>query len=585
MHFRSTIQPILLVVGGILVTAEIVWSLDPSSNQRDTDTAIELSTEHLAAANRPRRVIVNNDTNFGAPSVANAFAGMDVEQLVHIYFDLFDQPDVKVDSIWWCWLDGNYANYPSKILPIWELPGLKKWWEAGIDPLRIFAEETRKRGMEAFFSYRLNGSDRKALGPLSKPLLKNEKPEWLIHTWEPHSNPGYWNFAIEGVRQYKLAILREIAENYDYDGIEIDFARVPVLFPTGHQWENRDHLTEFMRSVRLMTLEVERKRGRPFLLAARVPENLLACHFDGMDVERWARERLVDIFVLGNRSFDVDVAGFRRIAKDTGIKLYPCVDDHHATDGYKHPPIEVFRGVFANWLDQGADGIQTFNFSNWMPEGIRLVDPQFSWKTGWQLHHQVYRDLTDLPGMLQKDKTFVVQRRGGGHGAVVIPNPENWSTPRWMSYLTNMYSPLPATLANDGKADTLLTVYVADDLDATADRISQITIHVLLSDPAAGGLPKSERLAQVTISNSPAHYEGPLRNVPPGKDIASQIELRLNNILLDSPSVVDGWLVFQPKAGQFARGDNLLGLRVTDRPANAITAVAVEKLEIHVRYR
>ena len=77
------------------------------------------------------------------------------------------------------------------------------------------------------------------------------------------------------MRDYKVRILREVAENYDYDGIEVDFARVPINFPPGHQWENGEHMTEFMRAVRSMTLEVEEKRGRPYLLAARIPENIL----------------------------------------------------------------------------------------------------------------------------------------------------------------------------------------------------------------------------------------------------------------------------------------------------------------------
>ena len=90
---------------------------------------------------------------------------------------------------------------------------------------------------------------------------------------------GYWNFALEGVHEYKLSILREAAEDYDFDGIELDFARVCPVLPPGHQWEYRDRLTDFIRATRAMLLEVERKRGRPFLLAARVPENLEGLSF------------------------------------------------------------------------------------------------------------------------------------------------------------------------------------------------------------------------------------------------------------------------------------------------------------------
>lgn len=532
----------------------------------------ELSAAHNAAVNRRRRVIVNYDTNFGSPSIFVPLAGKDMEEIVSDYFSMVDEPGVTMDSIWWCWLDGNYANYPSEVLPVWELPGLKSWWEAGIDPVRLFCEETRKRGKEAFFSYRLNGTDMTSIAPLSRPLYKDAHPDWLIHTWESYGNPGYWNFAKRGVREYKIQILKEIAENYDYDGIEIDFARVPVTLPPGRQWENRGHLTTFMRAARKMTLEEEENRGRPFLLAARVPETLEGCHFDGIDVETWAREQLVDLFILGNRSFDVDIAAFRRISDGTGIKLYPCVDDHHATDGYLHPPIEVLRGVYSSWWHQGADGIQTFNFEHTLPardERVRL------------LHRQSYREMARPGNLRHMDKTFVLQRRGGGHGSTVVPNPEEWTTPRWMYYITNMLAPLPADLSDDGKADTLLMVYIADDLSSESTAVAAVSIHVLLSDPSAADQPLSGRLQPANIVTSKVHT---LETIPPASDIVENLELRVNNALLDSPSADGGWLVFPARPDQFAIGNNLIGMRVNRRDVKAHDPMSIEKLEVHVRY-
>ena len=182
---------------------------------------------------------------------------------------------------------------------------------------------------------------------------------------------------------------------------------------------------------------------------------------DGLDVETWAREELVDIFTLGCRSFDVDVAAFRRITEGTHIKLYPVLDDHHSTDGYRFPPIEVFRGVMANWLHQGADGLQTFNFAYASSETLEKYGMRDTW-TGWPTHLRFYRELADVDAMNQRSKVFVAQRRGGGHGPFVVPNPEDWSTPRWMYFNTNMLAPLPADLDPDGRADTLLHVYVGE---------------------------------------------------------------------------------------------------------------------------
>ena len=69
------------------------------------------------------------------------------------------------------------------------------------------------------------------------------------------------------------------------------------------------------------------------------------------------------------------------------------------------------------------------------------------------------------------------------------------------------------------------------------------------------------------------------------KGIEDQIELRLNNALLDRPTADQGWLVFKAQPGQFAVGNNLIGLRVSERPPDAQGEILVEKLEVHVAYR
>ena len=505
---------------------------------------------------------------------------IDVDQMKKALFEFIDDEATRIDSVWWCFSEGNEANWPSKVLPYMDHPAYREWAAAGIDPVRLLVDETRSRGLEAFFSYRINGSDNDVPGKIPALPMKEAHPEWLIHTW---GRNGYWTFAYEGVRDYKLSILREVAEEYAFDGMEIDFARICPVLPPGRQWENRGAVTAFVRSVRSMLLEVADTRGRPFLLAARVPENLEGCHFDGLDVETWAREQLVDIFVVGVRSFDADLSAFRAMSKGTDIKLYPALDDHHSSDGYQFPPIEVLRGVLANWWQQGADGVQAFNFAHSRPETLARYGMNDRWP-GWATHLQLYRELSDVEAMLERDKVFVVQRRGGGHGPSVVPNPESWTTPRLAYFNTNMLAALPASLANDGKADTLRQVYVADDVASDARRVDRITVRVLLSDGAAGDLPDGSRLSRVVIATI-GHPDGRLHNTPPARGIADQIELRLNNARLGLPSVDGGWLVFDAHPKQFAVGSNLVGLRLAGCAAEVDGEVSVEKLEVHVQYR
>ena len=544
----------------------------------------QLSAAHIDAINRRRRVIVNFDV---ISADGERFATKEIERLVEWKFMFADEPGTYIDSIYWSWGEGHQAPYPSEVLPLYDSPGFKKWADDGINIVQVFLEAAKQRDIESFFSYRINGSDND-LGPVAEIPMKEAHPDWLIHTWNAN---GYWNFALEDVHEYKLSILREAAENYDFDGIELDFARVCPVLPPGHQWEYRDRLTDFIRATRAMLQDVGCKRGRPLLLAARIPENLEGCHFDGIDPEMWAREELLDIFVMGCRSFDVDVPAFRRIAEGTNIKLYPCIDDHHASDGYQWPGIEVMRGVVANWYQQGADGVQTFNFAHATPEGTDRLLGQMYLERGWETHRRAYQEIGDPVDLKYKNKIFVAQRRGGGHGTIVIPNPEDWSTPRFMYFNTNMFGQLPAPVDNDGKVDTLLTIAVADDVDADADCVDQITLRLLLSDPEAENLPDDQRLQSVTVAT--IGHPGTLQNTPAAKGIEDQIEVRVNNICLGTARIEEGWLVFAVQPKFLAVGDNLVGVRVIGggrgipapmRSPDAQHQILIEKLEVHLEY-
>jgi hypothetical protein len=133
-------------------------------------------------------------------------------------------------------------------------------------------------------------------------------------------------------------------------------------------------------------------------------------------------------------------------------------------------------------------------------------------------------------------------------------------------------------------ADTLLTVYVADDVAAEAGRVAEITVRVLLSDDAAEGLSDQERLERVVVATI-GHPDRRLYNTPAARDIVGRIELRLNNSPLGTAGVDGGWLVFRAKPMQLAAGENLVGVSVSERPPDAAGRVSIEKLEVHVRYR
>ncbi len=531
-----------------------------------------LADRHAAAAARQRRIIFQDDILANDAFRCGEVSTSRLDRLIDFYMSRLEAPN-QIDSVWHEWGEGNTAVWPSEVLPRTEnvFPG---WWEAGIDPVKVLLDETRKRRREVFFSYRINGSDNDDLfdppHPLEGPTpLKARHPDRLIHKWHV-----YWDFRCEGVRDLKLAVLREVASMYDYDGISIDFARVPVLFPEGEQWQHRDLLTGFMREVRSALQEIAGRRGRPYLLAARIPEDIPGCRFDGIDIETWVAGGMVDILVIGTRTAAADVAGFRALARGTPVRLYPSWDDHHSSDGYRHPTIEVWRGVCAHWWRQKADGMHTFNLMFPSPEseaglGIEAA-PEYrrggldigALLSDWETQCRVFAEIGSPETLEGRDKIFLVERRGGGHGRDFVPAPDDWYTPRHSYFQTNMRAQLPAELGAGGSPDTLLALDVADDLNSAADSLDSLTLNLALTA-------------------DPPEAAGDLR-----------VEVRINNLLLEAPVRETGiatrlnaafghWLVFAVPPRYLAAGANLVGVCRTDRTA---AAVRVEKLELHVRY-
>lgn len=413
-----------------------------------------LSPDHRAAVNRRRRIVVQYDSQ-------TAY-GVDLQRWIDYRCAYLDEPGSQIDSVFLDMGRLGQVLYPSKFLDPLVNADFQKWRAQGIDIVERQVAEFRKRGLEVFWSHRVSEVDLNAKGTgaawKDEPSpLKKAHPDWVLDTpWWRH---GLWDFSVPAVREHTVKALREVAEMYELDGLQLDFARHVPCLPVGRQWELRDHVSELLRMARRMTLDIAQKRGRPLLLAAKVPRNLDGCRIDGFDIEVWATENLVDVLTLGSRSLDVDLAGYRRVTATSHVKLLPCFDDHHATDGYRYAPIEVLRGVFANWWQQGADGVATFNWSNAPPELCKQMEQ----RPGPLTHQVAYHEVGNLATMLGKDKTFVVERRGGYPWAAGFFN-------------RNDTAPLPGRVSREEP----LRLNIADDFAHRAPKVNRLFLRAII---------------------------------------------------------------------------------------------------------
>ena len=521
--------------------------------QAEDESVIELSEAHRDAVNRRRRITVQYDAN-------NAL-GKDWIDWLDYRFSWIDEPGVQIDSIWWDiqpLLKNYYPTPPDSLI--------YEWPDEKTDIVERLIEETKKRGLEVFWNHRISEVDLPSPGTkgwTKKPHpLKESHPDWVMETWWPH---GLWNLEHDEVRKYKLDLLRHLAETYPLDGFQLDFARHVPCLPAGRQWELRHHVTEFVRMVREMTLEVARKRGRPILLAARVPRSLRGCRADGFDVEKWAEQNLLDIFTLGSRSLEIDIEDFRKITEGRNIKLQPCSDDHHAPDGYRCPPIEVFRGTFANWWQQGADSVMTFNWA--------CADPELCEKMGGEVaprsELEAYREVGSPSTLKEKDKTFVVERRGG------YPWADGY-------FNRNDDSPLPVSIPSDGSALDL-TIRIADAVRAESRKIQSVVLAALVfGEPDIESLDVRCNGTKLTLKSSDLEWKDPQifspKEEPASGGRFARYQVNPKQKLLRIDYEID------PQICQVGR--NRIEIRRTsDSTSEAPDKVELEKLEIELNYK
>ena len=426
--------------------------------------------------------------------------GIDFQTWIDYRFRYVDEPGTQIDSIFWDMGRLGQVLYPSKFLDPLVNAGLQKWRDQGIDLVGRLVTETRRRGLEVFWHHRISE-------------------------------------------------------------VDINLARHVPCLPPGRQWELRHHATELMRMARRMVLEVGRNRGRPLLLAAKVPQNLKGCRVDGFDVAAWCGEGLVDILTLGSRSVDVDLAGFRRIAAGRNIKLQPCFDDHHTTDGYRYAPIEVLRGVFANWWQQGADSVVTFNWSSAPPKACKRLGQL----PGPITHQRAYHEIGSPATMAFKDKTSVVQRRGG------YPWAEGF-------FNRNDTALLPLRLRSGASAT--IPARLSDDLAQHAARVKSVTLRAVLFGAADDQTVQAEMNGRplLLVTRDPRWKDAQIFSPKPqpasGGSGVYRVDPRQRLLRLD----------FGVDPRKCRVGENFVRLSIGRAKEPAREEVALEKLEVHACY-
>ena len=131
----------------------------------------------------------------------------------------------------------------------------------GTDCFEYAMRFCREHELEIFFGLRMNDThDAGRNYNLAGNVLKREHPECMLGTRENRPKHGAWtalNYLCGPVRDMALALLEEACQNYDLDGLHLDFFRHPVFFPHPSRGEHACEdeiaaMTGLMRDIRAM---------------------------------------------------------------------------------------------------------------------------------------------------------------------------------------------------------------------------------------------------------------------------------------------------------------------------------------------
>ncbi|MBN1341598.1 MAG: family 10 glycosylhydrolase [Phycisphaerae bacterium] len=391
---RATCVVVVMVVG-VQQLSEDAWG---AAGTAKTGVAgggamdlASLKEARKKARHRRRRIIMNNDGNDlnkakpEEPKTPELFLSARTTPLL----------GSQVDSIFYC--SGVFNLYShrseeSELLtssqerPRYNVDLIK----LGTDSVATMVDFGHKHGIEIFWSMRMNDTH-----DSGRPELlckwKRDHPEYLVgvKTKKYPYGCNRWSsvdYGVPAVREKVFRILQDVCTRYDVDGIEMDFFRHPVLFKcqmTGGPvtQDQRDEMTALVRRVRRMTEEVGARRGRPVLVAVRIPDSVRYCKALGIDLVRWLEEDLIDI-VTGGGYFKLEPwEDLVALGKKYDVPVYACLvtrriapPDKYKDGGYMR---KVFRGEAMMAWRAGVDGIYLFNQFNPRSELFReLGDPK-----------------------------------------------------------------------------------------------------------------------------------------------------------------------------------------------------------------
>ncbi|CAG5002348.1 hypothetical protein DYBT9275_02872 [Dyadobacter sp. CECT 9275] len=254
--------------------------------------------------------------------------------------------------------------------------------DAGVDWLAETSKACRRRKISPWVSIRMNdlhGSNNFEGSFFNLPLLKQKEMRLQNSSYGPH-NPSYregLNYEKAEVRDIMFRQIREVVEDYDFEGLELDWWRQPLCCEPNASEQTIEMMRNWIREIRKLTQARARKTGRPYPLGIRIPGRLDILRSIGLDVVTLCQEGTLDFICPSGfwcTTWDMPHDQLRKLLGDK-VTIYGVIEDganalatvdpeRNTTQKLRYISAskEILHANAAGKLALGAQGIEWFNF-------------------------------------------------------------------------------------------------------------------------------------------------------------------------------------------------------------------------------
>jgi uncharacterized lipoprotein YddW (UPF0748 family) len=292
------------------------------------------------------------------------------------------------------------TNYPSKVWDTYDsIPNMQALLAAGVDPNQRMIDRCRQRKISPWISIRMND-----VHDVLKPTPSFHSRFWIDHPeyWRYTDRPGWTdrclNYGLRPVRDHMMALVREVCDRYDMDGLELDWLRFHAYFRDGEEVEQGRVLTQWMAEVREVVRAAEKKRGHPIWLVPRVPARPEVSQGIGLDAVAWAKQGIIDHLIVAPflmTDFDIPVDQWNQLLRGTRVGVTAGLEERIQPSPFLSQQLsntpERRRGAAAAMLGRGSQGIYLFNY----------------YEVGKKMPY-LLKEMGSLKTLARKDRSYVV---------------------------------------------------------------------------------------------------------------------------------------------------------------------------------